>query len=125
MSHRFLLVLCSSLALAQVRPADPLEAASRSYWEARNSGNFDHAAAKRESLRSLLAQTPIDSPNWLGRVRSVVQMYQGSQRRLQARAVIEEELSRAGALGDSHPVRRSEEHTSELQSLAYLVCRLL
>src|SRR5687767_15318480 len=25
----------------------------------------------------------------------------------------------------SHPVHRSEEHTSELQSLAYLVCRLL
>src|SRR5687767_15747923 len=25
----------------------------------------------------------------------------------------------------SHPTRRSEEHTSELQSLAYLVCRLL
>src|SRR2546425_4321616 len=24
-----------------------------------------------------------------------------------------------------HPQRRSEEHTSELQSLAYLVCRLL
>src|SRR2546425_6283452 len=27
--------------------------------------------------------------------------------------------------GDRHPLRRSEEHTSELQSLAYLVCRLL
>src|SRR2546425_8770934 len=26
---------------------------------------------------------------------------------------------------DSHPTNRSEEHTSELQSLAYLVCRLL
>src|SRR2546425_13363623 len=26
---------------------------------------------------------------------------------------------------DSGPVHRSEEHTSELQSLAYLVCRLL
>src|SRR2546425_3035396 len=25
----------------------------------------------------------------------------------------------------AHPVARSEEHTSELQSLAYLVCRLL
>src|SRR2546423_8737644 len=29
-----------------------------------------------------------------------------------------------GAAGD-HLARRSEEHTSELQSLAYLVCRLL
>src|SRR5687767_9712944 len=27
--------------------------------------------------------------------------------------------------GDDRMVRRSEEHTSELQSLAYLVCRLL
>src|SRR2546425_6990038 len=34
---------------------------------------------------------------------------------------------RAGAQGRRHsaPCRRSEEHTSELQSLAYLVCRLL
>src|SRR2546425_9320130 len=29
------------------------------------------------------------------------------------------------ALGVRHKVERSEEHTSELQSLAYLVCRLL
>src|SRR5712672_3699563 len=27
--------------------------------------------------------------------------------------------------GDQHAKQRSEEHTSELQSLAYLVCRLL
>src|SRR2546425_11663942 len=36
---------------------------------------------------------------------------------------------RAGAIGQRHAVSildvRSEEHTSELQSLAYLVCRLL
>src|SRR2546425_4845504 len=31
----------------------------------------------------------------------------------------------AGANMPSQPVNRSEEHTSELQSLAYLVCRLL
>src|SRR5205823_14139025 len=31
----------------------------------------------------------------------------------------------AGLLRDAVNVRRSEEHTSELQSLAYLVCRLL
>src|SRR5687767_15748204 len=30
-----------------------------------------------------------------------------------------------GALGDPRVPDRSEEHTSELQSLAYLVCRLL
>src|SRR5205823_10362367 len=33
-------------------------------------------------------------------------------------------LLRARSLADEHQVR-SEEHTSELQSLAYLVCRLL
>src|SRR5205823_11556131 len=32
---------------------------------------------------------------------------------------------RAGALGERRQSGRSEEHTSELQSLAYLVCRLL
>src|SRR2546425_9768821 len=50
----------------------------------------------------------------------------------------EDEMLRAhvpdqrGRLGEGHPLRvatlirnRSEEHTSELQSLAYLVCRLL
>src|SRR3989441_1814223 len=36
------------------------------------------------------------------------------------------ELDEAGARGPAgHVLRRSEEHTSELQSLAYLVCRLL
>src|SRR2546425_9618049 len=30
-----------------------------------------------------------------------------------------------GSLGSAAGVNRSEEHTSELQSLAYLVCRLL
>src|SRR3712207_6870099 len=30
-----------------------------------------------------------------------------------------------GALGAEHQLRRSEEHTSELQSRQYLVCRLL
>src|SRR3712207_7248218 len=33
--------------------------------------------------------------------------------------------ARAGEPGDERPVRRSEEHTSELQSRQYLVCRLL
>src|SRR3712207_8033720 len=33
--------------------------------------------------------------------------------------------ARTGALGDALVERRSEEHTSELQSRQYLVCRLL
>src|SRR2546425_9730781 len=38
--------------------------------------------------------------------------------------VVHEVLEREDAVGDGAD-RRSEEHTSELQSLAYLVCRLL
>src|SRR3712207_7064516 len=34
-------------------------------------------------------------------------------------------LRRASCVGGSRPVGRSEEHTSELQSRQYLVCRLL
>src|SRR5687767_15400726 len=53
----------------------------------------------------------------------------GPQRRLQSQASVDEigELLRqhlfVGIDGDE--AGRSEEHTSELQSLAYLVCRLL
>src|SRR5205814_5130050 len=39
--------------------------------------------------------------------------------------IIREEMNRAGALELVMPVIRSEEHTSELQSLRHLVCRLL
>src|SRR5205823_11282577 len=35
------------------------------------------------------------------------------------------EISRRSSAGQADFVSRSEEHTSELQSLAYLVCRLL
>src|SRR5437762_9151451 len=35
------------------------------------------------------------------------------------------ERGRLAATGDKHQPRRSEEHTSELQSPMYLVCRLL
>src|SRR3712207_6898022 len=34
-------------------------------------------------------------------------------------------IERRVGLGDDHPTSRSEEHTSELQSRQYLVCRLL
>src|SRR3989441_9730565 len=38
---------------------------------------------------------------------------------------VERSLSSADPPADASDQRRSEEHTSELQSLAYLVCRLL
>src|SRR5687767_15360424 len=45
--------------------------------------------------------------------------------RLQAEAPHVTIHSRGLATFSTEPVKRSEEHTSELQSLAYLVCRLL
>src|SRR2546425_10308916 len=39
--------------------------------------------------------------------------------------VVPERMSTAENISGSMKSRRSEEHTSELQSLAYLVCRLL
>src|SRR2546425_9779917 len=43
-----------------------------------------------------------------------------------ARLILAKTLAAEGALDAARPFRqRSEEHTSELQSLAYLVCRLL
>src|SRR2546425_1319756 len=47
---------------------------------------------------------------------------------LPAQSVLGGRLRKGGEAplrGDSAGARRSEEHTSELQSLAYLVCRLL
>src|SRR2546425_8175451 len=59
----------------------------------------------------------------------------GGRRRRTARHHAEDRAARAGVPGRdafgksgggrSRPRHRSEEHTSELQSLAYLVCRLL
>src|SRR5687767_15701706 len=48
----------------------------------------------------------------------------GVTRRLRSSRSITRRSSRT-ATASGRPERRSEEHTSELQSLAYLVCRLL
>src|SRR5687767_15808248 len=60
-------------------------------------------------------------------------LHRGPARRRGARAVHAARLDHRGRQGrgggreghDDHDRHRSEEHTSELQSLAYLVCRLL
>src|SRR5687767_15275520 len=60
--------------------------------------------------------------------RSVMPLYRGltqahaPQRKLDG---LIQQLFAGGHILDYRPFRRSEEHTSELQSLAYLVCRLL
>src|SRR5687767_15740149 len=60
--------------------------------------------------------------------RSVAEVVRGDLDLLELFAVAPQLHEVAHALGDVHGNRcrsRSEEHTSELQSLAYLVCRLL
>src|SRR5687767_15695866 len=49
----------------------------------------------------------------------------GAKRGMDAPFVLFEDGRMAGAADVDSRKRRSEEHTSELQSLAYLVCRLL
>src|SRR5437879_1625402 len=101
----FLFVLCSTVILGQVPPREPFEIAVQSYRDARASGNFNQARARREEARSLLAQTPLDSPLLPSRVQTLAQLYQGAGWWAQARAVVQDELSRANSLAESHPLR--------------------
>src|SRR2546425_8011242 len=58
-------------------------------------------------------------------------LFRSARARLDRRRTVKEAVKRRAIQDDpvaftaSLTVRRSEEHTSELQSLAYLVCRLL
>src|SRR5437879_4209857 len=105
MPRGFLFLLCSTLALGQIPQREPFEIAVQSYWDARNSGNFDQARARREEAHSLLAQTPLDSPLLANRVQTVAQLYQNSGWHAQARGIVQDELSRANSLAEWHPVR--------------------
>ena len=71
MPRGFLFLLCSTVVLCQVSRREPFELAIQSYRDARASGNFDQARDRREEACSLLAQTPLDSPVLLSRVRTV------------------------------------------------------
>src|SRR2546425_8655255 len=57
--------------------------------------------------------------------RGVIFRWVAGQARLAARRSVRRSCGRCGSFGMSWDPGRSEEHTSELQSLAYLVCRLL
>lgn len=105
MPRGFLLVLCSTVAFSQVPPREPFDIAVQSYWDARAGGNFEQAAARREEARRLLAQTPSDLPQFLGRVSTIAQIYQNSGRHAQSREVLQDALSRASSLGESHAIR--------------------
>jgi hypothetical protein len=105
MPRGFLFVLCSTVVLGQVPQREPFDIAVQSYRDARASGNFDQARGRREEARSLLSQTPLDSPLLPSRIQTVAQLYQNSGWRAQAQAVVEDELSRANSLVESHPIR--------------------
>src|SRR5712692_5650907 len=105
MLRGFLFVLCSAVSLSQVPPREPFDIAVQSYRDARANGNFDQAAARREEARGLLAQTPLDLPLLPSRVQTVAQLYQSSGWWAQARAVVQDELSRSNSLADWHPLR--------------------
>ena len=105
MPRGFLIVLCSTVVLGQVPRREPFDIAVESYRDARAHGNFDAAAARREEARRLLGETILDSPQWLSRVQIVAQLYQSSGRRAQARAIVQDALSRADSLGESHFIR--------------------
>src|ERR1700682_4704962 len=63
------------------------------------------APAGGEEARILLAQTPLDSPLLPSRIQTVAQLYQSSGWHGQARAVVEDELSRANSLVEWHLIR--------------------
>src|SRR6266446_4081414 len=105
MPRGFLFLLCSIVVLGQVPPREPFELAIQSYRDARASGNFDQARARREEARRLLAQTPLDSPLLPSRVQTVAQLFQSSGWWAQARAVVQDELSRASSRAGSEPAR--------------------
>src|SRR5262249_62134775 len=69
------------------------------------------------ALRARRAQPLVDAGHDLEPVGVVV--------RDEARRGVEDALVRAMVLGEDDRLGRSEEHTSELQSLTNLVCRLL
>src|SRR5262245_46547074 len=105
MRRGFLFLLCLTAAPGQVSPREPFDIAIQSYFEARNSGNLNAAADRRAEARDLLRQTAVDSPVFLNSDQNVAQLYQNSVWHAQARTVVEDALSRANSLGESHPIR--------------------
>ena len=103
MPRGFLFLLCSTVILGQA--PQPFDLAIQSYRDARASGNFDQARARREEARSLLAQTALDSPLLPSRVQTLASLYRSSGWQGQARAAVEDELSRTNSLVESHPIR--------------------
>ncbi len=94
MPRAFLFILCSTVVFGQLPQRDPIDNVLQSHHEARQRGDFDAAAARREEARAMLTQSPL-SLQWANRVEAVARVYQGSGRSLEARAIVQEALSRA------------------------------
>src|SRR5713226_880064 len=90
-----LLLLFCTVALGQPQPGEPFDRAIQSFQQARAHGNPAEAAARREEARGLVEKMPAGSPQWEGRVQNLAQMYQGSGRHIEGRAVVQDALSRA------------------------------
>ena len=105
MPRGYLFLLLPALTLAQTLPPDPYDRAMQAMQEARSQGNPAEVAARRDEVRRLLDQTPAGSPQWPGRVQNVAQLYQGSGRHADARAIVEDALTRASALPAWNPDR--------------------
>src|SRR6266852_2512119 len=105
MNRGIVCLLWSVIAVAQVRQREPFDTAIQAYGAARNAGHFDEAAAKRAEARDLLDRTPVDAPQFGNWTQTVAQLYQQASMSVQARAIVEKALSRAAALGESHPTR--------------------
>jgi tetratricopeptide (TPR) repeat protein len=98
MNRGCLSLLFACVALAQVRPQeDPIQVAMRAYHSARDQGQFDEAAAKRELARNLLDQIPVDS-QFGNSVWNVAQLYAGSGLSAQALAIGQQALARVTTL---------------------------
>jgi tetratricopeptide (TPR) repeat protein len=101
-----LFLACALVAVAQLAPQqDPLDTAIQRVWRARNNGSPEEAVAARDQARVLLQRVPVDSPRLAGWAQQVMQLYQNSGLNGQARAILQETLSRTGTLPDWHPSR--------------------
>jgi len=90
-------VLYSVIAVGQIQPEDPFDAANQAYWQARQKGQYDVATAQRERMNQLLQAEPADQPQFAGQARSLAQAYDGDGMSATGLAVLEGALARADA----------------------------
>src|SRR5579872_1019766 len=88
-------VLCSVIAVGQVQPEDPFEVATQAYFQARQKGQYDAAAALRERMNQALQAEAPDDPRFAGRAQNLAQYYDGDGMSAAGRAVLEGALARA------------------------------